>query len=312
MANEIISPILNPLRFIDAAYTRGAQYAFDAFDNGFFKDHIQEWEQPVDYYQPWCKSDIIKLQFQANYDPIQVEVQDRYGIAHIALSAIAKKRNTYQTDYFVYEVAISLASLPTGYYQVVVKCGSPTQKTLLSEILYISDEINNTVLLEYQNSSFYCNVLFETGIKFSYRVQGSIHKFTPSSKDVVYQDQVLNQTVLSSRPFRQFKMSIGGATGVPDWVIDKLNFIFGCNQLSFDGKPFAKGEGSKWDANEENGRPTKGWTLDIVEAVRRDSVRFLSEGDNTKKLMVVHNVESKGFGDVSNESNNVVPVTEIE
>jgi hypothetical protein len=313
MSNRIYIPFINPLRFVDAARTNQVQYNTKQFDDYLFREQILDFEQNVCWRQPFSPNDIISLQLSANYSPIQVSfVGAKYGNTLSTFSLTSSIRNTYQPDYFLYEQNFNISDLPEGCYYVRIDAGSPVQKTLLSETFSISSNIKNTLFLEYENSSFYEDVIFETGIKFGMRIPGFIAAYEPASKDVVYEDQVLDNTILSSIPYRTFKLFVGAGQGVPDWLIDKVNRIMGCDTVTIDGKGFSKPDGSKWEKAEEVNYPMRGWTLPLREAINRKSSIFDSEGSTDKRIIVVHNIDSKGFGDIFEPGQNVVEIIELE
>lgn len=313
---KIYIPILNPLRFVDESFENLPQYATKQFDDFLFEEQLQAWEEPVEYCQKYSTTDIIKLQFQADFDPIKVNVVDADDNIVLTFAAAWTLRNKYDPTFFIYEVSINLNSLPTGCYRVKLECGGggllPPDKTLISESFEVIEDISNTILFEYNNSTFFGNVLFETGITFGFRVEGIINKMQPKSKDVLYEDQVLNQTLLSGRPYRLFKLGIGGTFGVPEWIIDKLNWIMDCNNIAIDGKYFTKSEGATWNPKEEENYPLRGYDIDIRESLRRDSAIFDLTVNSNKQLLLIGNIDSKGFGDTYSAASNVIQVISLE
>ncbi len=96
-----------------------------------------------------------------------------------------------------------------------------------------------------ENYRYYNDIIFETGFPPSLRVLGKIKYKSPASRDTIYEDQVLNQSILNSVPFRIWELTIGGSSGIPDYLIDKVNRILGCSNLLIDGRLFTKSEGAK-------------------------------------------------------------------
>lgn len=312
--NTIYVPIINPVKFVNIARANLQQYYTKQFDLFLYAEQIYNFQEKVSYFQKIFQGDQISLQFSSNLSPVQVDVINSDGNAVLPFTALQVRRNTYDPDYYIYEADINTSPLTEGCYSLQVTVGSAYPIILVSEIFVITTDITNTLLFEYSNTTYHEDVLFETGIKFSMRVPGIISGYTPGAKDVVYEDQVLNETLLSSRTFRNFKLFVGGAEGIPDWMIDKLNRVMGCDTVMIDGKFFTKAEGAKWEQKSEDTYPMNGWTLDLRETINRNSVIYQSgQIDSNKKLLVVHNIESKGFGDVSGQgNNNVVPIVELE
>lgn len=312
--NTIYVPLINPMKFVNVARTNLAQYFTKQFDQYLFYEQLYDFEEKVNYFQRIFKGDTISLQFSSNFSPIQIDVINKYGNSVLTFVALQVRRNTYDPDYYIYEAVINTSALEEGCYSMQVTAGTTQPILLISEIFIITTDITNTLYFEYSNSVYHEDVLFETGIKFSMRVPGIIAGYTPGAKDVIYEDQILNNTLLSSRAYRNFKLFIGNSEGIPDWIIDKLNRVLSCDRVSIDGKLFCKADGAKWEEKPEENYAMAGWTIDLRESINRYSLIYqVGTIDANKKLLVVHNVESKGFGDVSgNGNNNVVPIVELE
>jgi hypothetical protein len=214
-----------------------------------------------------------------------------------------------QPNFFIHQTSINLSTLNYGLYKVELSFD-----TILFESDYfeIVESINDSVYIEYLHKSFYQNVLFETGIKMGIRVPGTIHTMLPKSKDAIYEDQPLNQKMISSRPYRLFKFVIGGSYGVPMWVADKLNRIFGCSTISIDGKYFTKNEGAAFEPKEEENYPLKGYTLDIRESFARDSIYNSSSVNSQGKIIIIGNIEAKAFGDNYSPNQSYIQLTNVE
>lgn len=312
MANVIYIPKANPLKFVEKDLTNPSKYATKHLDDFRYADQIQPWETKADYLQKFTTADIIRLQLHANYSPIQVTVFDCDGIAKLSFTASSVLRNKYQTDMFVYDVAINLSTLDAGQYEVQIEAGSPVQKTLISEPIEILESPEGTILIEYSNDTFKDDVIYETGIEFGFRVEASFGKLAPKSKDVLYEDQVMNQVLLSSRPFTQSTFVVGGTFGVPAWVIEKLNFILSCSNTKYDGKYYVKADGANWESKTEENYPMASYSIELRESLHRPSKVFSSTGDSNKKLLLIGNIESKGFGNLAASTGNIIQITDIE
>jgi len=312
MSNFLYIPDINPSRFYDVDPLLVPQYLSRHFDDFSFANQIKSWEQPSRYFQKWQTSDIVRYQFTSNFDPILVTLVDKYDIARVSLNATQIRANKYMAGYYVYEVEISLATVPAGCYFVKIDAGTGA-KILISEPISVAVEWKNSLYVEYQNSRYHGDVIFETGIKFNFRVEGRIGRLFPGSKDVVYEDQKANPYTLSSTGFKSFDISYGGGKGLPDWVIDKLNLIWTCNSVTHDGKSFAKFEDTKFDLKDQDNYPMRGVRMRVREGINRGSKIFSADVDTNKKLMVVFQIDdSKIFGDLLDPGSNVVAVEGIE
>lgn len=315
--NFLYIPLINPVKFYDPDRAVTDKYFTPHFDQFPFEERLYDWQQPEEYTQIWQVDDIINLQFESSFDPIIVELIDQYGVATITLPALVGLPHKLFANTFSYEVAMSLATVTTGCYRIKITAGSGGgQKIFWSKWMYISEEpIRNSICIEYWHTRFREDVMFETGIKFQYRLFGHLGFMTPGVQNEQYRDQRYNPTILSSKSFRQYKAIFGDEFGLPDDEIDLLNRIWGCNNVLIDNKSFCAADGSKFEFEEiENGLyPKRGVRLNIEEGVNRNSSLFTVETDVTKKLNYAIAVSKKVWGDTSNQgSSNTVPLVQVE
>lgn len=305
MANFLYIPELNPVKLVDMSPTVLPQYLSKMLEDYRYADTLREFQEQVFYSQKYQTSDVIYLQFESNFDPIQVQLIDENGAVRVSLNATQKLLNIYQAGFYVYEATISLASIPPGLYYVKVLAGS---KTLISEPICVQTTHEKTILFEYWNTKYHQDVIFETGIHFSFRCEAMIGFLNPGNQEVVYEDQKLNPTVISSRPFSSFKLWIGSERGIPDWVIKKMNYIWSCNSVLLDGHSYAKNSDAKLEIKEEDGYPMRGLAFDIREGINRGSKIISPDVDTTKKISVAYQMDSRIFGDLTNPGSNLVPL----
>ena len=184
---------------------------------------------------------------------------------------------------------------------------------MVSEPQLILAKHQNTILLEYWNSRWHGDVVFETGIRFGLRVEGNIGRVNPGRETKSYSDQKENPTVLSSKGFRTFPLNIGGSRGVPDWMVDKFNLVWTCNHVMIDGKYFAATTESKQEYSEQKNYPMRGITMDVREGYNRGSKIVGGTFTGNSELLVIHGIESKFFGDISQQgSSNVIKIIDVE
>lgn len=314
MANTCYIPSLNPIRFYEANPVQFNQYLTRHFEDYPFNQQILPWQDPVIYSQKWQNSDIIYLQFQSNFQPLQIDViNTESGLSVISLVANKQIPNIYNAGFFAYEFAISLAAFPPGCYHLKLTNGPTEDLHMISEPMLIAHRHLNTVLLEYRNSRFHGDVVFETGITFGFRVEASFGFLDPGANIQAYEDQKANPRILSARPFRIWPLTIGGSLGVPDWVIDLFSLIWCCNEVRIDRKSFARAGDSKITFNTEDYYPLRGGTLEVREGINRGSKIISPEIDTGIKLAVMYNINTKLFGDTSeNASSNLIPIISTE
>lgn len=315
--NLLYIPHLNPVKFYDTDRANLDKYFTKHFDDYLFEERLYNWQDPVDFIQPWQVTDIIKLQFESTFDPIIVELLDQNGDAEITLPALVGLPNTYNSNLFSYEVSMSLASVPTGCYRLQVTAGTGVdQKTYISNWQHISEDPyeDSTLMLEYWHSRFHQDIIFETGIQFQYRIFGHLGFLKPGLIAERYKDQKANPYLLSSRAYRGYPVVFGDEFGLPDDAIDLLNRIWACNNVYIDNKSFAA-VGSEFEFVEvANGQyPKRGVKLQVEEGINRASSIYAVTTDTTKKLQYGIVVDAKVWGDTSNQgSSNTVPIITVE
>lgn len=313
MGNVINIPLLNPVRFVELDPVELPQYLTKHFDDYWFKEQLQPFETVVEFKQKYQTSDTIYLQFEANFASIQMQVIDCEQTVLLSQAATQVRANKYLPGYYVYELTLSLAAFSAGTIWLKLNLGLGS-KFMISEPIDVAETWPGTILFQYYNSKYHGDVIFETGIVFGLRCDAVIRRLDPGNERTAYRDQKLNPTMLKVRPFRAFELVTGHRVGVPDWVIDKMNWIWSCDNVQCDGKSFAVLEDSKFEDKEIDPRyPLRQWSLNIQEGVNRASKIVGVDVNPNKKLMIVYQIPGTVFGDLSeNAGSNLIPVYSSE
>jgi hypothetical protein len=313
MANQIYIPFLNPVRFVELDPVELPQYLTKHFDDYWFKEQLQPFETMVEFKQKYQTSDTIYLQFEANFASIQMQVIDCEQTVLLTQVATQVRANKYLAGYYVYELTLSLDAFSAGTIWLKLNLGLGS-KFMISEPIDVAETWPGTILFQYYNSKYHGDVIFETGIVFGLRCDALIRRLDPGNERTAYRDQKLNPTMLKVRPFRAFELVIGHRVGVPDWVVDKMNWIWSCDNVQCDGKSFAVLEDNKFEDKEIDPRyPMRQWSLNIQEGINRASKIVGVDVNPNKKLMIVYQIPGTVFGDLSeNAASNLIPITEVE
>lgn len=314
MANRADIPLLNPIRFVELDPVELPQFNTKHFDDYWFSEQLESFETVVEFKQKYQTSDTIYLQFEANFASIQMQVIDCEQTVLLTQSATQVRANKYLPGYYVYEITLSLAaftSIDTIWLKLNLGLGS---KFMISEPVALAETWPNTVLFQYNHSTYHGDVIFETGIVFGFRCEAVIRRLDPASERTFYRDQKMNPTTLKVRPFRAFDLGIGHLKGVPDWVIDKMDWIWSCNNVLLDGKSFAVLEDSKFEPTEIDPKyPLRRWALNIQEGINRASKIVGVDVNPNKKLLIVYQIDGTVFGDLSEQAgSNLVPILSTE
>jgi hypothetical protein len=315
MINRVYISHLNPLNFVEMGAETLPQYNFRHMDDFMLHDRLNQW-QYGEYYQPFQNNDTISLQFQNNIGQMQVNVIDCKGYVIPGFSFLLTQvaQNKLDTDYFIYEGNIALEDLEPGKYYVTVNIGSsPVKKVLISNPIEVLETHVNSLLIQYSHKPYKENFIFETGMIPEIRFEGLLKLNPPTSKDTLFEDQILDMIMIQSKPYRVWTLYV---FAVADFMIDKLGRIFGCKDLKIDGKYFSKnGESAKWEEtaiNIENGTMIA-YKIELRESLTRNSKVYSTTEDINEELIIVLNVDSKGFADTSsNASSNNMRILDVE
>jgi hypothetical protein len=310
---RLILPYINPINLVEVSPTLIPQYVSRFMDDYLWANRLSVRQSGVSkYYQPWNNNDVVSVQFQNSAGQVVVYLVNCKGKKIDSFIATPKQQNKYQPEYFIYESHIALTPYPEGHYFFIYEIGSPVRKALISEPIYIKPQHEGTILFQYKHRTFRGNMVFETGIQPSVRVKANLKKQVPKSKDTLYEDQVLDMTILKSTPFRVFDLTL---EQIPDWYGEIFNWIMGCSDVRLDGRYYTKnGDDAKFEKEVSAYFDALiDHKLELRESVNRNSKIFDVDEDTTEEFFLTLNVDSKGFADTSqNASSSVITFIDVE
>lgn len=314
MANQLEIPYINPLHFVPVNAPNPARFATKYYDDYLFEDTILGFEEKTKFFIPWHIDDTIKLQMTSNFAPLQMQLQDTQGNIIDSTNMTQVRANRYNPGFYLYEYTFALSAAPDlGCYRYILIPGGSVPDSFKSEWFRLTDDPSDTMLLTAFNSRYHADVVFETGIVFELRVPGYIIHSAPASQDVMYKDQILNPTQLSSKAYRNAQLFAGDGGGVPMWVIDKINQFMTCDNFAADGFLWAKGDSPKWTEYTNDDYTMKGYSMPITPGLNRSSKIYNPSIDTSKKLIIGYNLASNVFGSVDSQGGNITtPITDVE
>lgn len=312
MANQIIIPYCLPVRFYKLDQQQLPQYLTRHFD--YFVDSAQrkEWETQVTYNQKWQTSDATKFQFESNFSAIQVDLITCDGTIIVPQAATPVRANIYVPGFYIYENTFSYASVPPGTYYYRMTLGG--SEVYISNPQQVAEEWPGTMLFEYKNSRYFGNVVYETGITFGFRCEAFLTRLNPGNERTAYNDQRMNPTILKSVPFRQWTLEIGKKSGgVPDWVMDIMNWIWSHDYVTADGVLLAVSDGANFEATEiDKVYPYQQWSLSVQDGINQTGLFINPVLDSNKRIIIAGMVDATLFGDLSeNAGSNLVPINNV-
>lgn len=293
---KVYPSFLNPIKYHPLNPVELPQYISRHIEKYPFIQTIEEWEQEVDYPQLWHKSDTISQQLASEYGPITMQVIDSKGRVKITESFNQVLQDAANPALRIWENDTDLSDLPKGWYFIKLTLGNTEPTILISEPQFVCDRIENSVLLEYYHNEYYQGIYFQTGIRLKQRVLGKVKLKSPASTDTIYIDQILNQTLIDSKPFELYNFSVGGSYGIPDYLIKRLNRVFGCSYTSIDGVQYTKNEGAKWEEKSIQDYPMRGWSIELRETLGgRSGVVYENDALQQRRVSIIATLDTEGF-----------------
>lgn len=307
---RIIIPYLNPLNLVEVAPVEIPQYVTKFIDDYLWSERLQPQQMGVKpFYQLWQNSDVIPIQLQSDMGQITVYVINCKRKQIDSFIMTPKQQNKYEPGMYIYEAFISLTPYPPGKYMLVFKVGD---SALVSEPIHIKARHENTFLFQYKHRNYRGNVIFETGIEMNVRAVCNIKLQAPQSKDTLYEDQVLDMTLIKSVPFTVYDLTI---EQIPDWYSKIFGWVMGCSSVRINGHYFTKnGEGAKFEKEVKAYYDAlANYKLELRDSTNRNSKVFSATENTNEELTITLNVDSKGFADTSVEaSSSVVTFLNVE
>lgn len=297
MASQIYIPFLNPVKFVELNRTQAAQYESRHMDDYLFADQLQAWQTKVGFRQKWTIHDAVNLQFESNFGGVQVQVVDCELNVFLTQNATQVRRNLQLDGFFIYQTTISWNGFTPGVYYILLTLGGTTQ--MISEPQQLYTSLPGSLLFEYTNSKFFGDIIFETGFSPSVRLDAAVLiPEAPGNLRSAYIDQQYNATTLKGLPHRSFNLVIEKDHGAPPWMADMMNWIFSCDNVSIDGKPYAV-----VDANIEGNQldpqyPLRAYSIKVQEGINRSSKIVGVSVDPNKRLLITHVIDATIYHDI--------------
>lgn len=282
---------LNPFRFADPR--------LNDLDREPGYKQFNDYQDRKSFCQKWQVADETVLQVLSDYAFTAKVIDAETGAEVEELTPVQKETTIIGQTFAVYEVPVVFADL-LGVYFIRVQYNDGTNDYILdSEPFEVAESWPRTFLAKYRNSENNFSVVFDTGVEFAIRIDGTLSDFTPEANDLIYIDQNQNATLIDSLPFRSFVLYVGDASGVPFWVLDKVNRVLSCNIVQILDVPFSgyftKKDGASWNVERESEYAYVGATLEVVPTVNNFTERFITEGGGLigggrQMIQRVHNI----------------------
>jgi hypothetical protein len=304
---KIIIPLLNPIKWHRIDPVDISKYVSTHMDDHSYLRTIKPWEQVREYGQPWQLSDTINQQFESSFLTNTMSLCDQDGDEIYTEELDSIRDNVDDPNLKVYQPSWNFPDIAEGVYFLKMVCYGDValadySVTLISEPLIFLAKHKNSLLLEYTHYQFKDDVIFETGFSPSIRIRGTLRLKPLSSKDSFFEDQVLSMQTLDSKPYRLWEFLIGGASGIPDWLADRVGRILGCSSLLIDGKAYQRAsENARLEEKGVANYPMRSYSIELREAENLFSKTFTGDegeiapptptiADNVKSKFIVYNI----------------------
>lgn len=210
----------------------------------FEPDNQKSFEDKVSYCQKLHLNDPVLVQFAG--DSIETF---SYAIVNL-LGTIVRSGGFSITaiDSTLNVLEIQIAGLPQDIYtfQLFQTTNNPSVLLAESSVFCVTDNVDNTTLLAYTNNVNDYDTIFITNTvrMFNFRFEGGL--LNSGMKHAVETNNFRNQfqeiRQLYQMPYKTKELTIGGPFGVPDWIAEKINFIFCCSNVYVNGIKHSRSE----------------------------------------------------------------------
>jgi len=293
-------PPLNPLRFIPANDTIPGGYNTWPFDRGFFRQQIKTfYQQPADYVQKFNRGDNIFIYFDSLGPRYSLFILDAKGnkVATLEENAIYNNAISGNVDsyfggqYHTYYKAFNFSGLDLadGYYYVLIQTiyaddDNPDDNTyFVSECFCIRDKWEQTMFLEYANSqgieSYDIYWMESLPIPLGLRCE-MVLDIDIAMHDTLFENMFYQMEKLQSVPYRVADLVIGGASGVPIWMLDKINRAIACDTFTLDGVQWQKESGAAWSFKRADNYPMKVGAIKLRDNPENPEWEFNNAGNS--------------------------------
>lgn len=211
----------------------------------FINKQYSFYDEEVCYMQKFGLNDTIRIQFTAEYQPeyYYLKVSDVYGKT---ISQVQFEDIYYFSHISIYECVYPLSSLIEGNIFRLSIVNENEEITHTHICILPKEELHKTILIECTNYANDYDAIFLPEKKFQFRVEGGIYQANAKQNvdNETFRDQLSSLHQLSAFPYEVNVLTIGNSNGVPQWVGNKINYIFSLSSVYVNNKETVRSEGS--------------------------------------------------------------------
>lgn len=200
-----------------------------------------------DYIQKFATGDRIYIQLHGDAGK-SLTIELHNAIARVIVSSGKMSEYEMVSSGAVYETVLTPVA---GVYYVTIKDGADSLKSNFFEVSANERDLQHLAIIDYGFSTN--GNLFNTRFvgdsseyRFRFRVEGGFlaDSDTPGLENEFFRNQLQQPEQLYQYPYVKSRLTIGNATGVPQWVGTLLNNILCCGKVSIDGIEYVRSESS--------------------------------------------------------------------
>lgn len=295
----ITFPLLNSENFYEVGALPTNEFHTRHFLSDWWIDTIYDWqkynrfggEKPSQFYVLKQLDDIITIQFNI----------PTTGIASFNLKMLACdgtlytiSPSTYMTQAIVagnvydgvplktiqYKFKPSdISGVDEDIYYFLITIDDGVVRQYISEPTDISQTHENTILINYTNSTNDYDVVYSLNPSFSVRLDATLSQPTNEFNPTTFRNQKGDLRQVRARNWRKYILTIGAEAGTNSIIVDKITNILKSDSITIDGKKMLLSEGADIEVTpfSEN-YPLSTIKLELEEYTNSDSSVI---GDNT-------------------------------
>jgi len=212
------------------------------------------------------------------------EIQGLTSVAASTMTVTGDEYNGIQMTRYQFDLLMSdnFSTEQKFFWLLDVFDETAATNKYISEPVWVKEEHEDTILIEYRHSKNDYDVIFvEMSASFSHRLKGNLTFTNNKLERTVFRSQTAKLRQLYARNWRLYKLELGFPTdGVNDVDIDKLANIQKCDEVYYDGKRLILAEGAEIEVSEFGSRyPLRVATIDLEEYDQKNSSVFESGGE---------------------------------
>jgi len=299
---DVSIPIVCPIHFIPLNYKKGADgiYHFMTMDEDWYVNRIKKYVDQSNFYQPRQNNEPIPLQIRTfGLDPVSVQRLDCNGVpsgSPFFLSVITT--DAISSDEKLYQGEVPVDGLQGIFYYLFTQGVGEGQAVWISEPIFFKDDWGDeTIRFDYSNTENILSTVFTGTYRPSLRVFGQINDYMPKSKYTTFVNQPQDIDILDGIPYDTYKLVVGRGSGMPEYIMRKINFIMSkLDTVFIEGNQYTREVGSDWEPLRFPGQPKFFMTLEIRRAENIEAVTLNTEGQLDSDMLGGYTLDAGAFG----------------